>query len=78
MLDGAQPAEHILERSSLNNSGSPPLSTTSALPCVRDVMMRVKFRMQMLFARAADHAAARAIAAIRRAAIRHQKQHTVR
>ena len=65
--------------SSLNNSGSPPLSSTSricgVLPDVLD--LRVEFRMKIVAGGVADQPRARAIAAVTRATVRHQKQHAV-
>ncbi len=65
---------------SLKSSASPPLSSTSRTSvCCFEIAIDVfELRVQFLLAHAADHAAARAISAIARAAIRHQKEHAVR
>ena len=65
--------------SSLNSSGSPPLNSTSRTSgCCRDVLdLPVELGMKIVAAGVADQPRARAITAIRRATVGHQKQHAV-
>ena len=80
VLDRAQPRKSFSSLSSLKIRASPPLKSTSrtSVCCFKITERLLEIRVQFLFANSANHSTPRAIAAVTRATVRHQKQDTIR